>query len=195
MKANSPFVPGEFYHIYNRANSRTDKLFFQERNYRYFLKKWHDYLGDVFAVLSYCFIPNHYHFLIRVKNCDHQVINEKIRRFSISYAQAINKQEDRRGSLFQEHPKHVLVTEEAHLLWLVYYIHNNPVHHHLCEKIEDWKYSSWQALTGTMETKIAREEVLSLFGNKNSFLTFHQQQENYQDIKYCLLDSNLGYHR
>jgi hypothetical protein len=54
----------------------------------------------------------------------------------------------------------------------VEYIHNNPVHHHVHENFGQWKYSSWQALTGTMETKLAREEVVHFFGSRSSFLLF-----------------------
>ena len=31
---------GEFYHLFNRANSQKDKLFFQTRNYYYFPNNW-----------------------------------------------------------------------------------------------------------------------------------------------------------
>jgi REP element-mobilizing transposase RayT len=192
MKYQDLFTAGKFYHVFNRANSPQDKLFYQEKNYAFFLKKWHDYLGDVFDVWSYCLIPNHYHFLVWVKESNHNKIIERIRRFSISYTQAINKQEKRRGSLFQEHPKRVMIKREAHLLWLVYYIHNNPVHHEVSSEILHWKYSSLQALSGTMPTKLARQDVLDIFGSRENFLHFHQQELHYDDIGYCLLDGNEG---
>lgn len=64
MKASqhTPLVAGEFYHLFNRANTQTDKLFHRERNYHYFLEKWNCYLGGFFEVWSYCLIPNHFHF-------------------------------------------------------------------------------------------------------------------------------------
>ncbi len=192
MKHNIPFVTGEFYHVFNRANSQTDKLFFQERNYVYFLEKWEEYLGVLLEVWAYCLMPNHFHFLVRVKIGDNREIKEQMRRFAICFAQAINKQEKRRGSLFQEHPKGVLIQTEAHLLWLMYYIHNNPVHHGLTRTSEQWKYSSLKALSGTMKTKLVREKVWGMFGSRDSFLAFHKQQQNYKDIGYCLLDSSQG---
>ncbi len=192
MKKNIPFENGEFYHVFNRANSQADKLFFQERNYVYFLDKWNTYLSSFFETWAYCLMPNHFHLLVRVKNGDSQEIKEQMRRFSISFAQAINRQEKRRGSLFQEHPKCILIKKEAHLNWLIYYIHSNPVHHGLTRSPEHWEYSSLKALSGMMKTKLAREKVWGMFGSRLSFLTFHKQQQNYKDIGYCLLDSNYG---
>ena len=86
MRLDIPFVTGEFYHVFNRANSPADKLFFQERNYVYFLEKWDEYLGCLLEVWAYCLMPNHFHFLVRVKQGDNQEIKEQMRRFAICFA-------------------------------------------------------------------------------------------------------------
>jgi len=192
MVAKIPFVAHEFYHIFNRANSQADKLFFQERNYCFFLDKWNEYLGSLVEVWAYCLVPSHFHFLVRIIDGDDKKIREQMRRFAISYAQAINKQERRRGSLFQEHLKCVLIEKKAHLLWLVYYIHNNPVHHGVVSSFWDWKYSSLQALSNNMPTKLERTKVLQLFGGKQAMLEFHKQNLNVKDIGYSLLDGREG---
>ena len=187
---NTPFVKGEFYHFFNRANSQSDKLFYQERNYRYFLKLWTDTMDVHFEVWSYCLMPNHFHFLVRVRERDVSCgAMESWRRLAISYTQAINKQESRRGSLFQEHPKHLLVSSDAHLMALIRYIHNNPVHHGITEQIKLWHYSSYSAFFSSAPSRIMRPEVIGLFGNINAFKNFHQQLDNInQTIDYCLID-------
>ena len=181
---NTPLAIGEFYHFFNRANSQNDKLFYQERNYAYFLKLWTMYMERHFEVWSYCLIPNHFHFLVRVIEPDAM---ESWRRLAISYTQAINKQEDRRGSLFQEHPKHLLVRSDAHLMALIRYIHNNPVHHGLSSQIDTWRYSSYLAFFSSASSRVMRAEVMALFGNITAFKNFHYQN-NQQDIGYCLVD-------
>ena len=187
-KYDAPFIADEFYHLFNRANSQSDKLFFQERNYRYFLQQWHHYLGDSLEVWSNCLIPNHFHFLVRVRKNLAVEIMELWRRFSISYTQAVNKQEQRRGSLFQEHPKHLHIKNDGHLLGLIRYIHRNPVHHGLTTKIESWRYSSYRATLSQTKTRVERKQVLDLFGSKKAFIEFHQQSSNNMVIDYCLVE-------
>ena len=176
------FITGEFYHLFNRANSQTDQLFYQPCNYHYFLRQWTHYLNDIFEVWAYCLIPNHYHFLVKVKPTSHQLAIEASRKFTISYTQAINKQQSRRGSLFQEHPKRIHIESESHLLGLIHYIHHNPVHHNLTLKIEEWRFSSYAAILSQADSKVEREQVLDLFGSMEQFSAFHQQMSDYRSL-------------
>ena len=59
-------VPGSFYHIYNRANG-SEKLFLSDENYRYFLRRYEAFITPVVHTYCYCLMPNHFHFLIEVK--------------------------------------------------------------------------------------------------------------------------------
>jgi len=252
-KYQAPLLPGEFYHLFNRANTQGEKLFPQERHYRYFLQKWAEYLGDSMEVLAYCLIPNHFHFLVRIQRDNTPSrgvipsatwdntpsrgvipsaawdntpsrgvipsatwdntpargvipdtgktprdntpsrgvipsIPESFRRLFITYTQAINKQEQRRGSLFQEHPKRLKVESDSHLLGLIRYIHNNPVHHGLVSNLENWHYSSYHAILTPASTRVSREYVLDLFGGKGAFVAFHQQMTEVKEIAYCIVE-------
>jgi hypothetical protein len=62
--------PGNFYHVYNRGNNR-QRIFFEERNYLYFLRLFEKYLSPLVDVYAYCLMPNHFHLLIRIKD-NHQ---------------------------------------------------------------------------------------------------------------------------
>ena len=57
---------GSFYHIYNRGNNKQD-IFFEEKNYDLFLKNFDKYLSSFVDVYAYCLMPNHFHFLIKIK--------------------------------------------------------------------------------------------------------------------------------
>ena len=61
--------PGCFYHIYNRGNNRQN-IFFEERNYLYFLRLFEKYLFNLVDVYAYCLMPNHFHFLIKIKDAN-----------------------------------------------------------------------------------------------------------------------------
>lgn len=65
--------PENTYHIYNRANGN-EQLFLSDDNYRYFLKKYNEYISPIVDTFCYCLMPNHFHFLVRVKK--EAVLNE-----------------------------------------------------------------------------------------------------------------------
>ena len=58
--------PGYYYHIYKKGISRKS-LFFEGENFLVFLKQFRKYLSDYVDVFSYCSMPGHFYFFIRVK--------------------------------------------------------------------------------------------------------------------------------
>src|SRR5438034_1385617 len=60
------FEPEGIYHIYNRAVG-SDKLFIEDENYHFFLKKFSLRITVFADILAYCLMPNHFHFIIRIK--------------------------------------------------------------------------------------------------------------------------------
>ncbi|VAW34164.1 hypothetical protein MNBD_CHLOROFLEXI01-2181, partial [hydrothermal vent metagenome] len=57
----------QIYHIYNRGNNR-ENLFLGKENYLYFLKLFSQHIAPVVIVYAYCLLPNHFHFLLRLKS-------------------------------------------------------------------------------------------------------------------------------
>ena len=64
------FELDSFFHIYNRSNSKNENIFLEDEKNHFFLKKFHDYLDEVFILFAYCLLPNHFHFLVKVKNIE-----------------------------------------------------------------------------------------------------------------------------
>lgn len=157
----APFIPGSYYHIYNRGNNR-QAIFFEGDNYQYFLKGVKRYLRPVVSVLAYCLMPTHFHLLARVlypqkkpqksevfKTSDFSTgISRAMQSLSISYTKAINKRFDRVGALFQGSYQSKLIENHSHLLNLCIYIHANPVKDGLVDNLEDWPYSNYLEWVG-----------------------------------------------
>jgi putative transposase len=61
-----PLEPGVIYHVYNRANGN-ERMFLSKENYRFFLEKYLLYISPIADTFCYCLMPNHFHFLIRIK--------------------------------------------------------------------------------------------------------------------------------
>lgn len=62
----TPIETEYFYHIYNRGVNG-EIIFKNNDNYTYFLSKVKKYLTPVSDIYAYCLLPNHFHFLIRIK--------------------------------------------------------------------------------------------------------------------------------
>jgi len=67
MTSPSPLRYDTYYHIYNRGVNRGN-IFFEERNYEYFLNLYWKHIGQVADTFAYCLLKNHFHLAIRVKS-------------------------------------------------------------------------------------------------------------------------------
>jgi REP element-mobilizing transposase RayT len=143
------FAPNNFYHIYNRGNGK-QQIFFKRDNYLYFLRKIRKGLTPHFDFLAYCLMPNHFHFLAMSKiTINNENIIKSLAHLLSSYTQAINKQENKSGTLFQRRTKAKAINQESNYLFnCVNYIHQNPVVAGLVKKIEDWEFSSFRDYIG-----------------------------------------------
>jgi len=103
-------------------------------------------------------------------------ISQALSNFLNAYAKAINKQENRSGSLFQKTCKRVLVDDEAYLVAVIYYIHNNPVHHHLTGRLQDYRWSSYNRILKNDAPKLRKKEVLDIFGGAEEYIAYHEQR-------------------
>ena len=63
------FEKGNLYHIYNQGNNQR-KIFFEKKNYLFFLKKVRTYISPYADILAWCLMPNHFHLMIRVNEVE-----------------------------------------------------------------------------------------------------------------------------
>lgn len=208
MQKAEKLLPGYFYHIYNRGNNR-ENIFFEEKNYFYFLELWSKYVFPVAKTFAYVLLKNHFHFLVRIEDffqtstqnatqtsevsetsevlgAEVSDVSKRIsRQFSNmfnAYAKAINKKYDRTGSLFQTRFGRKRVTNEAYLIYLIHYIHFNPQRHGFVTDFRDYPYTSYHAIVSQKRTKVSREDVIDLFGDKEAFVEYHVQEKDYSVI-------------
>ena len=153
------FEPNNIYHIFNRGNQK-QQLFFSDANYLYFLEKFRKNIFSSCEILNWCLMPNHFHFLIYVtdKSCELvpnrlipiQNLSEQFRITLSGYTKGIQKQEQITGNLFQQNTQAKLIGSDnyRYSVQAFHYIHQNPMKASLVNKMEDWRYSSFQDYIG-----------------------------------------------
>lgn len=185
LKNIDALCPGNYYHIYNRAVG-AEKLFHDDMDYGQFLQKWRKYIAPFAECFAYCLMPNHFHFLIRLKH-PMEIENENLgegetcaffdksfRSFFTSYAKSFNFKYKRKGKLFMLPFRRVEADSDTYLTQLIYYIHRNPIHHDYVSSPDAWEHSSYNTLVGSFPTWISREAVLKWFGGKANFIRAHK---------------------
>ena len=209
----TPIEYGHFYHIYNRGING-ESIFKNEENYSYFLKLYSKYLDSVVGTFAYCLMKNHFHFFVRIKEkheirCTKEnpsrVLNpgrvisdqkplspsQQFSNLFNSYAQSINKANNRTGSLFEKPFKRKRIESDQYYCQLVYYIHLNPVRHKIVTDFLNYPYSSFKSFLSNQITNLKREKILNWFGGKDNFLNYHNKQQDLTKIK-MLIEENLG---
>jgi putative transposase len=186
---NQPLLPGYYYHIYNCAVGN-EKLFRSRDNYFFFLNKTTQYLLPVCDILSYCLLPNHFHLFIHIKDesqlqafaktirkkkTDFPVLaSEQFANFFNSYTKSYNSFFNRSGKLFDLPFKRIEVKTDLYFTTIIIYIHRNPVHHGFVQQFTDWEFSSYKSFMTDTPTRLARQEVLDWFGNRDAFIKAHE---------------------
>ena len=194
---------GQYYHIYNRGNNRND-IFFETDNYNHFLRLYDKYIDPIAETYAWCLLKNHFHFLVRIKdkeevakitinkgNLDNPRILNPSRQFGHlfnAYTQAINKRYKRTGSLFESTFERKLVDSEKYFQKLIFYIHNNPVHHGLVDSMIEYPWSSYLTVTSTKETKLNRSGVIKAYGDLENFKYYHSQMQSFNQIESIIIE-------
>lgn len=196
MQIIEPFTYGNFYHIYNRGINSCN-IFRENDNYAYFLKLYDQYVSPIADTYAWVLMPNHFHFLVRVKeeeeifsNLD-RVLNpvkvgtpsQQMSKVFNAYAQAYNKRFQRHGGLFERPFKRKQVQTIAYLRTLVLYIHNNPIHHGFCDHILDYPWSSYMTMVSVKPSQLNRKEVIGWFDDQANFKYMHHQKVEIEKIE------------
>ena len=113
---------------------------------------------------EYCLMTNHYHLEIETPEC---TLSTGMHRFLARYVQRFNRRYGRRGHLFQERFKNILVEKESYGLELSAYIVLNPVRAGMVARPEDWTWSSYRARAGLVRCPewLTIDPLLSQFGS------------------------------
>lgn len=218
----TPLVNGEVYHVFNRGvnkqpifNSKRDysraievlkyymipnlpirysrfiRLSLEERN---ILLKKVDKKEKLVDLISYCFMPNHFHFLFK-QNIENG-ISKLMRNFQISYTRFINTKYDRIGPLLQGQFQAVHIEDDNQLFHVSRYIHLNPYTSYILKDTSELTFYPWSSFPeylGLRDIEICSKLlILFNFADIEKYKEFVFNQADYQrkleDIKHLILE-------
>lgn len=196
-------VTGEYYHIYNRGVEKRQIFMENSDFYRFLLGlkefnsmddtfnlkrvelfgaelRTEDKNSDLVAIICYCFMPNHFHFILR------QLQDGGIPRFmhklGTGYTNYFNLKYKHSGVLFQGAYKAKHIESDSYILNLSRYIHQNPYElfqSNLAKRdlnilVEKYKWSSLQFYLNNRPCllKLDKDIILKQFQDKAGYRRF-----------------------
>ena len=141
-----PFVQGAYYHFYNRGAGR-QSICKSDEDYLRLLGLLKRISRECnIAIIAYCLLPNHHHWLLRQDGPDPARLLPQ--RVYVSYSRTFNRIHQRSGTLFEDRYNAKFIDSDVYLRQLCRYIHANPWRHGVADAPELWPYSNLQDWLG-----------------------------------------------
>lgn len=218
-----PIVTNEIYHVFNRGVA-SQPTFFNKRDYDRALESFFYYQNSnppikysrflslsvkhraeiledlskkknyLVEIISYCLMPNHFHFLLRQSKDGG--IAKLMGNFTNSYTRYINTKQERTGPLFTGKFKSVRVETQEQLLHVSRYIHLNPYTSFVVKTLEGltrYPYSSLPEFLKNTNSNFCSKDIISAgFKSTENYKQFIFDQADYQrrlgTIKHLVLE-------
>jgi len=158
-------IANAIYHLVARGNNR-DPIFRDDVEREIFLRllervaRKHGWI-----VLAYCLMGNHYHL---VAQTPFGVLSRPLNELNGGFARVANLRQGRCNHLFGRRFSSTLIETDSHMLEAARYVVLNPVRAQICERPEDWPWSSYRACAGLELGRpfLAVAELLGHFGTR-----------------------------
>jgi putative transposase len=145
---------GFAYHVLNRANARMT-IFDKAGDYEAFEQILADAVQRTkMRLLSYCVMPNHWHLVVRPR--EDGDLSAFVGWLTLTHTQRWHAHRNSVGSghVYQGRFKSFLVQTEEHLLTVCRYVERNALRAALCQRAEEWRWSSlWRREFGDADCR------------------------------------------
>ncbi len=174
------------YHVVARGINK-QRIFEDKEDYLVFLEKIRKYKKiSGYKVFSYCLMSNHIHLLMKEET---ESLSTAFRRIGASYVYWYNWKYGRVGHLFQDRYKSEVVENDAYLLTVMRYIHQNPVKAGIVKDMQEYPWSSYHEYSLQKQDICDAELPLSLFSKDPKKATelwveFNQSYNDDQCLEY-----------
>jgi len=214
----TPFINGEYYHIFNRGVDKREIFSDREDLFRFF-QSMDEFnainpIGSIYAnsfvkkdklrrptskcdklvnFVAFCLNPNHYHFIL--EQLVDGGISEFMKRLGGGYTKRFNDKHKRSGSLFQGRFKSVHINTNEYLLHVSAYVNLNNIIHRISVSKSSFVLSSWDEYINVNHNKKTFCEkgiILEQFSGIAKYKEFAENSlisiREIKDMKNFLLD-------
>jgi len=168
------------YHVMQRGINKQTIFYDDEDCFTYlqFLQECKEKSG--FELYSYCLMGNHTHLLIKEVK---EPLSLIFKRFGTKYAYWYNQKYQRCGHLFQDRFRSEPIKDDRQFIAVLRYIYQNPIKAGICERPEDYKWSSYRYLDNNYQLidKKGITEIIPIDELKS--LTRVNTEEQFLDLK------------
>jgi REP element-mobilizing transposase RayT len=126
--------------------ARLQEIFFNDETCAVFLDLLREAVERYeIRIHGYALMPNHYHLMVESVRGN---LSEAMKHFSSRYNQVMNRRSGWDGSLFRGRFKNKVVYEDAHWIYLLAYLHLNPVRARLAGTPSQYQWTSHDRYAG-----------------------------------------------
>ncbi len=169
-----------FYRYQSPPNRLSEFLSLSSENQAFVLEKLVQ-KESLIQLIAFCLMPNHFHLLI--KQLIDGGISKFMSNFQNSYTRYFNTKHKRKGSLFEDQFKAVMVETNEQLVHLSRYIHLNPYTSYIIKDVDGLIEYPWSSFREYLELEkgiCSKEIVLGEFKGKEEYKRFVLNQKDYQ---------------
>ena len=171
---------GAFYHVFSRGNNQQN-IFVTDDDRHLFL----DTIGQMTVrfdceIFAYVLMDNHYHLLLRTLKAN---LSRSMQWLGTTYTRRFNLEHLQSGHLFQGRYKSILVENDAYLMQLSFYIHNNPLRAGIVRRLIDHRWSSYPAYAYNRRHPdwLDKDLILSQMHGENKHRQYRENAQQYSE--------------
>jgi len=167
---------GAIFHVIKRGNNR-EYIFKADSDKEFFLT-YLDHANEdgVFNLFGYVIMDNHYHLIIGTKE---KFLHKIMQQANNAYSKNYNKRYKRTDHVFGGRYKAILVKDDAYLLSLLRYVHQNPVRAKMCKQVKDYRWSSDKYYRNNIKKQVDIDKILNMFSENRK--TALEEYERFMD--------------
>jgi len=184
----TPFVTGEFYHIYNRGVDKRN-IFNTQYDTQRLLQSMEEFnviepIGSIYEnsfiknkkgavennsqlvnIVCFCLNSNHFHFIL--EQASDRGIEKFMQRLGTGYTKYFNNKNKRTGALFQGKFKSIHISTNEYLLHLSAYVNLNYRVHQLGSRTSKLTATSWDEYIGKTKNGFCKKNIILEQYNSN----------------------------